>query len=98
MTFLVEALSKHLDPKTEVRRIGEYTTAAEAITASQKIVDDFLRKNQAPGMDAKALFARYRDHGEHPFIFRDDDKTFNVPGFNHIYYAMTRSKELCGGK
>ena len=98
MTFLVEALSKHLAPRTEVRRAGEYATVAEAIAAAQKIVDGFLQQDHVPGMDAKALFSRYRDHGEHPFIFRDDDKTLNVPGFNHVYYAMTRAKELCGGK
>ncbi|MDH4150211.1 MAG: hypothetical protein OEW79_02340 [Betaproteobacteria bacterium] len=98
MTFLVEALSKHLAPRTEVRRAGEYATVAEAIAAAQKIVDGFLQQNHVPGMDAKALFSHYRDHGEHPFIFRDDDKTLNVPGFNHVYYAMTRAKELCGGK
>ena len=38
------------------------------------------------------------ERGEYPFIFRDDDKTFNVPGFNHLHYAMTRSQALCGGK
>ena len=27
----------------------------------------------------------------------DDDKTVNVPGFNHAHYAMTRAAELCGG-
>lgn len=91
MPFLVEALSKHLEPQTEVRHIGAYTTAAEAITAAKQVVDGFLRRNHKAGTDAKALFAQYRDHGEHTFIFRDDDKTFNVPGFNHIHYAMTRA-------
>ncbi len=96
MTFLVEALSKHLEPQTEVRRIGAFSTMADAVTAAQETIDEFLRRNHRTDVDAKSLFARYRDHGEHPFIFRDDDQTFNVPGFNHIYYAMTRAKTLCG--
>ena len=98
MTFFVEGVSKHLEPKTQVRRIGEYETIAEAIAAARTIVDEFLKDEYQPGMDGKALFARYQTHGEYPFIFRDDDKTFNVPGFNHAHYAMTRAAELCGGK
>jgi hypothetical protein len=44
------------------------------------------------------LLGRYQELAEHPYIFRDDDKTFNVPGFNHLHYAGTRSAEICGGK
>jgi hypothetical protein len=97
MTFFVEGLSGHDQPETKVRRIGEYRSLTEAIAASQRTVDEFLRRQLEPGMSAEQLLARYRSAGEHPFIFRDDDKTFNVPGFNHLYYAMTRCKELCGG-
>jgi hypothetical protein len=98
MTFFVEGVSKHLEPKTQVRRIGEYKAIADAIAVAQKTIDEFLRKEIRPGMDPKALFALYQAHGEYPFIFRDDDNTFNVPGFNHAHYAMTRSSELCGKK
>ncbi len=98
MTYFVEGISKHLEPQTHVRRIGEYPTLAEAITVAQRTIDIFLRRACKPGMDGKALFALYRAQGEYPFIFRDDDKTFNVPGFNHAHYAMTRSAEICGGK
>jgi len=44
------------------------------------------------------LLARYQELGEHPYLFRDDDKTFNVPGFNHLQYANTRSADICSGK
>lgn len=98
MTFFVEGVSKHLEPKTQVRRIGEYKTVAEAIVVAHKAIDEFLKREFKPGMDSKALFSLYQSHGEYPFIFRDDDNTFNVPGFNHAHYAMTRSAELCGGK
>lgn len=98
MTFFVEGVSKHLEPQTQVRRIGEFKSVAEAITVAKRTIDGFLQKELKPGMDGKALFALYQAHGEYPFIFRDDDKTFNVPGFNHAHYAMTRAAELCGGK
>jgi hypothetical protein len=98
MTFFVEGVSKHAEPKTQVRRIGEYESVAEAVVVAKRTIDDFLRRETRPGMDGKALFALYQVHGEYPFIFRDDDKTFNVPGFNHAHYAMTRAAELCGAK
>lgn len=98
MAFFVEGVSKFLQPEKQVRRIGEFSTVAEAIDAAQKTVDDFLRNELRPGMEAKALFAKYQDRGEYPFIFRDDDRTFNVPGFNHVRYAMARAGEFCGGQ
>jgi hypothetical protein len=98
MTFFVEGLSGHLEPKSQVRRIGEYKTVAEAILVAQKTVEAFLLREFKAGMDAKALFALYQTKGEYPFIFRDDDKTFNVPGFSHVQYAVTRAAEICGGK
>ena len=98
MTYYVEGLSKHLEPQTQVRRIGECQTLAQAVTVAQGTVDEFLRRQFKPGMDAKALFSLYREQGEYPFIFRDDDKTFNVAGFNHAHYAMTRAAEVCGRK
>ncbi len=98
MTFFVEGISKHLEPEAQVRRIGEYATVAEAIAAAQKTVEKFLLKELKPGMDSKSLFLLYREHGEYPFIFRNDDNTFNVPGFNHANYAMKRAAEICGGK
>lgn len=96
MAFFVEGVSKFLEPHRQVRRIGEFPTVAAAIEAAQKTVDDFLRSTHRPGMDARALFAMYQERGEYPFIFRDDDRTFNVPGFNHARYALTRAGELCG--
>lgn len=98
MTFYVEGISQNLASDAQVRRIGEYASLPEAIGVAQKAVDAFLTRAYTPGMDFKALFALYRDQGEHPFIFRDDDKTFNVPGFNHIQYAMEKAKTICGDR
>src|SRR5687768_998355 len=98
MAFFVEGVSKHLEPETQVRRIGEYKTVAEAVAVAMQTIDEYLKRVFKPGMDLNALFALYQSQGEYPFIFRDDDKTFNVPGFNHAHYAMTRAAEICGGK
>ena len=98
MTFFVEGISEHQAPESNVRRIGEYAALAGAIAAAQKSVQDFLGTAYKPGMDAKALFTLYQTEGEHPFIFRDDDNTLNVLGFNHAHYAMTLAKEICSSK
>jgi hypothetical protein len=49
-------------------------------------------------MDAKSLVKLYKAQGEYPFIFRDDDLTVNVPGFEHSHYARDRAAEVCNGK
>ena len=98
MTYYVEGLSGHQQPDSKVRRIGEYDALPYAIASAKRIVDGFLRREFKPGMEPGTLLARYKELGEHPYLFRDDDKTFNVPGFNHISYATTRSADICGGK
>jgi hypothetical protein len=98
MTFFVEGFTKSLKPESQVRRIGDYGTMAEAIEAAQATINAFLEREFTPGTAARALVALYQDQGECPFIFRNDDKTFNVHGFNHIQYAMRRAGELCGTK
>lgn len=98
MTYYVEGLSGHGGTESKVRRIGAYEQLPDAIATAKRIVDVFLRKEYKTGMDSKMLMSRYQELGEHPYIFRDDDKTFNVPGFNHLQYATTRSGEICSGK
>lgn len=98
MSFLVEGIVNYLQPGSEVRRIGEFATAEEAIATAQKMIDEFLRRSFEPGMDANSLYLLYKVQGEYPFIFRDDDMTVNVPGFNHAHYAKARAAEVCSGK
>ncbi len=98
MTFFVEGVNKSLEPQKQVRRIGEFKTVAEAVEVAQKTVDAFLQSQHRPGMEAKSLFAMYQEKAEFPFIFRDDDRTFNVPGFNHVQYSHQRIKALCEAK
>lgn len=69
MTFLVEGLRQFLDPEASVRRIGEYQTLGEAITAAQHTIDIFLQREYRPGMDAEALVMNYKEQGEVPIIF-----------------------------
>ena len=96
MTYFVEGITEKAEPQMQVRRIGEYETVAAAIEMAERTVDAFLQRELKPGMDGKTLLALYHAQAEHPFIFRDDSSTFNVPGFNHIRYAMARVREMCG--
>jgi len=96
MTYFVEGVSKHFQPEPEVRRIGEYQTVAEAVAAAQKVIEQFLRDEFRRGMSAKRLYALYEERGEHTFIFQDEAKTFNVPGFDHADYARAVAAKICG--
>ena len=98
MAFIVEGVSRQDEPDAAVRRIGEYETREEAISAAKGTVDDFLRREHRPGMLSSELFSLYQERGEHPFIFRDDDKTVNVRAFDHSQYALLRCSEICGGR
>jgi hypothetical protein len=98
MAYLVEGVVNYLKPDSEVRRIGEFATAEEAISTAQEIVDEFLRRSFKPGMNAQSLFSLYKKQGEYPFVFRDDDKTVNVPGFEHSHYARNRAMAVCNDK
>lgn len=96
MTYFVEGVSKHRDPEPQVRRIGEYQTVAEAVAVAQKVIEQFLREEFRRGMSAKRLFALYEERGEHTFIFQDEAKTFNVPGFDHADCARDLAAKICG--
>jgi hypothetical protein len=98
MTYFIEGVSKHGELEPEVRRVGEYKTVAEAVAAAQKIIEEFLRAEFKRGMAAGKLYSLYKERGEHPFIFQDEGRTFNVPGFDHEDYARTLAAELCGRK
>jgi len=96
MTYFVEGVSKHLEPEPQVRRIGEYQTVAEAVEVAQKVIEQFLREGFRRGMSAKRLYALYEEQGEHTFVFQDEARTFNVPGFDHADYARSLAAKICG--
>lgn len=95
MAFSVVGLSRHREPGAQVRQIGEYKTLDEAISAAKRTIDFFLFREFKAGMSSEALFSRYQERGEHPSIFRDDDKTIDVQRFNHLDYAGSRCSEIC---
>jgi hypothetical protein len=97
MTFIVEGVTKQDDPDGAVRRVGAYATREEAIAVAKATVDTFLHREHKPGMLPSELFSLYQERGEHPVIFRDDDKTINVRTFDHVQYALLRSSEVCSG-
>lgn len=98
MTYFVEGVSQHNQPQQQVRRVGEYESLEEAITAAKKGVERSLRKEFKRGMEAGKLFSLYEARGEHMFIFQDKANTLNVPGFEHRQYAMSRAEEICRGR
>jgi hypothetical protein len=78
------------------QRLGEYSTPDEACAASRRSIDEFLLREQQPGMTAQALFRRYREFGAVPFVFGDGAESAQVLAFNPIKYALERCAELCG--
>ena len=96
MTYFVEGVSKHGEAEPEVRRVGDFATLEEAVAVAQQAIEEFLRSQFKRGMIAKRLYSIYEEQGEHMFIFQDEAKTFNVPGFDHADYARTLAAKLCG--
>ncbi len=96
MTLFVEGLSKYREPDKQIRRIGDYDTIEEAVAASKRTIDDFLLREYQQGASADELYEKYQRFGEVPCIFRDDNQTISVSGFNHWEYAKARCAEICG--
>ena len=95
MTFFVEIVKKE---SADVINIGEFESKDEAIACAKRAIDSFLLREYHAGMTSGKLFTHYTNKGEYPCIFRDGDATLNVPGFNHLQYAMARCDEVCGKK
>ena len=95
MTFFVEIVKKE---SADVINIGEFETKNEAVACAKRAIDSFLLREYHAGMTSGKLFTHYADKGEYPCIFRDGDATLNVPGFNHLQYAMARCEDVCGKK
>jgi len=95
MTYIVEGLTSSRDIDQQVRRIGEFESLDDAVAAAKQAINEFLAREFRAGMLPSKLFARYQNFGEVPIIFRDDDdKTVNVPNFNHFQYALARCAEM----
>ncbi len=95
MAFYVEAYRKLHHGEQALRHIGTFETLEGAISASQSAVDEVLMREHEQGMSAAELFERFKQFGETPCIFRDDDKTLSGLGFNALAYAKERAAAIC---
>ena len=98
MFYCVEGLTRTAKTDGTVRHIGDYDKLEDAVAAAKSTVDKFLLREYTAGMSSRVLFSVYQNLGEFPFIFRGNDRTMNVPEFNHVQYAMTRCDEICEGQ
>jgi len=73
---------------------GVFETAEEAIAACRKIVDSALKEQYEPGLSASALYHRYMQFGEDPFILTIDGAGAD-PEFSAWDYAKARSMAMC---
>lgn len=82
----------HYMDESEVYTHGSFSTWADAVMASQKIVDSFLAQNVKAGMTADKLYRYYTSFGDDPFITpAPDGKSFSAWD-----YAKQRCQQLCG--
>lgn len=72
---------------------GLFVTAAEAIAACEKIVDDCLEPMLGPGMTATALYEQYESFGDDPFIMPVDPDAAPV-AFSAWAYAKQRREAI----
>ena len=98
MSFIVDALAKTPEGKTDARRIGTYLTYAEAAAAAQHVIDAFLFhefiQGVGHGLTAEKLLVQYRRRGEVPVILRASEGSTDVSRFDHLQYAAKRCAEL----
>jgi hypothetical protein len=81
----------HYMDESERYKLGEFSSCAEAITACQQIVDEFLLHSRGECDD---LLATYLMFGDDPFIITDDPNC----KFSARDYARERVEALSEGK
>ena len=75
---------------------GTFATAAEAVAAARKIIDDWLAFNHKPDMTADALYGHYISFGDDPFVMAPEGEP--AIAFSAWDYARERAQAMCGGK
>jgi hypothetical protein len=73
--------------------VASFDTLEEAIAECRSRVDDWLRVELKPGMDAATLYEHYTIYGEDPWIL--GGKLNDPVPFCAWDYAKERCKELC---
>lgn len=98
MSFIVDALSKSPEGRTDARRVGTYPTHEEAVAAAQHVVDAYLFhefiQGIGHGLTAEKLLLQYRHTGEVPIVMRASEGSTDVSSFDHMRYAAKRCAEL----
>ena len=81
----------HYADESERYKLGEFATAAAAVAAAKKVVDEYLASAYEPGMTVEELSRSYLLFGDDPYIVpRDTDSEFSARD-----YARARCDELC---
>jgi hypothetical protein len=84
----------HFMDESERYELGQFSTLAEALAASCRIVDEYLLSAFKPGMTSQQLYASYTAFGEDPFIIPDGSEETAVQ-FSAWDYAQRRCQEMC---
>jgi hypothetical protein len=83
----------HYQEEDQRSRSGAFATAEEALDACRRLVDEsLLHEYEQGGVTAEALYDRYIDFGDDPFVVALD----GAPGvkFSAWTYARQRAAEL----
>lgn len=81
----------HHGDEDERYELGEFNDYESAVTASKKLIDDYLLEVYEKGVkDEDELYQKYITYGEDPFVVPDEA---NFSGWS---YAKQRCFEICG--
>ncbi|MCB9418286.1 MAG: hypothetical protein H6667_00660 [Ardenticatenaceae bacterium] len=90
-TVFVDDNFHYLD-ESERYELGRFPKLAAAISAAQRLVNDYLITAYRPGMTAETLFQNYMSFGEDPFIITANGEKVD---FSAQTYARQRCEEMC---
>ncbi|MCK1367236.1 hypothetical protein [Bradyrhizobium sp. 62] len=87
----------HFTDESERVTHGVFPTAQEAVSACQKIVDEWLASAFKPGMASEALWELYVAFGDDSFILPVEPKDAPAADFDAWDYARQRCEAMGGG-
>src|SRR5580704_12659341 len=85
----------HYMDEDERHEHGTYDTREEALAVCRAIVETSVKAQLEPGMSAEALFKRYQDFGDDPFILVIDGRD-DAAKFSAWSYALELCTSTCG--
>jgi hypothetical protein len=81
----------HYMDENERSTLGEFETAASALSEAKALVDADLNSLYRPGMTAAELYDLFTSFGSDPFIVSEDQSCH----FSAWSYAKQRCQEIC---